>query len=199
MKWKVTTQPAFEPITLEHLKQHARIDSTDEDEILTSYISAARAFVERRIEMAVCEQTITAKLDGFPYSDGRIDLPYSNLIAVDSVSYLDADGAPQTPHPTGSPQADYYGVDTYTTPGALFLKSGQTWPSDVLQEPNVVTIVYRAGWADRASIPEQIRQAVTLLAAHWERNRETVNFGEAPAEIEFTLSALIDQFRVYWR
>lgn len=197
MQWKVTTAPTFEPITLEHLKQHIKVgDETAEDEVLTTYISAARGFVENRLNLAVCAQTVTLKLDSFPSCD-RIELPLSNLISVTSVSYVDTDDATQTPHPTGSPLADYYGVDTYSTPGALFLRYGQSWPTSVLLEPQAVTIVYRAGWASQAAIPAPIKQAVTLLAAHWERNRETVNFGEAPAEISFTLSALLDQYRFY--
>lgn len=196
MNWKTTTAPTFEPVTLEELKMHIRADLADEDPLLVGYISAAREFVERRLGLAVCQQTITLKLDGFPASS-RIELPQSNLISVTSVSYLDSNGDTQTPHPVGSPGADYYGVDTYNTPGALFLKDGQSWPSDVLLQPQAVTIVYRAGWSSSALIPRSIKQAVLLLAGHWERNREAMAFGEAPAEIDFTLSALLDQFRVY--
>ena len=92
----------------------------------------------------------------------------------------------------------YYGVDTYRTPGRLYLKSGQTWPTGLLDEPGAITIVYRAGWTSADDIPVGIKQAVTILAAHWERNRESVNFGQAPEEIAFTLSALLDQHRAWY-
>lgn len=198
MNWKVTTQPTFEPVTISELKAQIRQDLSNEDVLLTSYIVAARQFCERRIGLAIPAQTITLKMDSFPSCD-RIELPMSNLISVTSVSYVDANGVTQTPHPTGSPQADYYGVDTYSTPGALFLKSGQAWPADLLLQRQAVTIVYRAGWAAVGDIPQSIKQAVALLAAHWDRNREPVGMGGVSAEVDFAVSALLDQWRVYSR
>lgn len=196
MSWKTTTAPTFEPITLVELKAQIRQDLNSEDVVLAGYISAARAFCERRLNLAIPAQTITLKLDTFPSGD-RIMLPMSNLISVTSVGYIDTNEANQVTHPVGSPEADYYGVDTYSVPGSVFLKYGQAWPRDVISQPQAVTIVYRAGWPAQNDIPPSIKQAVTLLASHWDRNREPVGMGDVPAEIDFTVSALLDQFRHY--
>ena len=196
MNWKTTTQPTFEPISLAYLKAHTKNDLSNEDELLLAYIANARSFIENRIELAIPAQTITLKLDEFPHSD-RLLLPRANLISLTSVSYIDTDEATQTTHPVGSPAADYYGVDTYG--GAIFLKSGQTWPSDVIDQRQAITIVYRAGWEDEVSIPGGIQQAVAMLAAHWDRNREAATFGAVSSEIDFAVSALIEQYRVFDR
>lgn len=190
MNWKVTEEPSQEPVTLAEVKAQIRSDTGTEDELITGYIEGARRFVENRLDLALIDQEITYKLDSFPYID-RLVLPRTNLISVTSVSYVDQDGATQTL------ATSVYGVDTFSTPGAIYLKTNKEWPTELLNERNVVTVVYRAGWDDRASVPRNIKQAVLLLIGHWNENRETVLTGSIQTEIDFTVTALLNQERLF--
>jgi hypothetical protein len=49
-------------------------------------------------------------------------------------------------------------------------------------------------------VPNVIKQAVLLLAAHWFETREPVaaGFNSFPPEIPFTVTALLNQQRMRW-
>jgi len=57
------TPPAIEPVTLEELKDHLRIDSADEDAVLTGLLAAAREWCEGFQNRAYITQTLQLWLD----------------------------------------------------------------------------------------------------------------------------------------
>jgi uncharacterized phiE125 gp8 family phage protein len=187
--WKVTTDPSEEPVTLSEAKTHARVDGSDEDSLITALIIAARQWVEQHIDTAIIDQTITAKRNGFPNS-WRLYLPRTALRSVTSVDYLDSDRASQTL------STDVYAEDTFAKPGSIYLKQDESWPTDVADEPNSVTVVYQAGIAANASeVPQPIKQAILLLVAHWYENRTAVVVGTVSSEVQFAVNALLMPYR----
>lgn len=162
---RLITPPAVEPISVDELKMQARIDQDTEDALLAAYITAARADVEAILRRALIEQTWEMRLDAW-WSDD-LELPYPPLISVDSVSYVDAD---DTTHMLNTGD---YAVDTMSEPGRLSLLVDT--PTAELANFGGVRISYKAGYGSlETSVPEPIRQAIRLLAAHYYENRESV-------------------------
>jgi uncharacterized phiE125 gp8 family phage protein len=164
--YTLVTPPTKEPVSLTELKEHARIEHTDDDPILERLIIAAREFVERATRRALMTQTWKVTLDNFP--DGDIELARPPLISVLTVVYEDTAGVTQT-----FPASSYY-VDNKSIVGRVSLEDGYVWPST---EARIATVVvsYIAGYgSDEASVPQSLRLAVMMLATHWYEHREPV-------------------------
>ncbi|MEO1921824.1 MAG: head-tail connector protein [Sphingomonadaceae bacterium] len=168
MSWlpvTVTAEPASEPITVAEAKAQCRVTSSDEDNLLTAYIAAARLFVEQYTGLRIVEQTVEIRAGGF--SD-LAHLPVAPLQSITSIKYLDRDGAEQT-----LAASVYEGVLIGLAP-SIRLKVNQSWPS-VRSASDAVRVVAVAGYA---STPEPIKQALLLIVASWFDSREV---GPIPA------------------
>ena len=102
------TAPAPVFANNEMINLHARIDSGDEEDILTHYVAAATQTVEgpRGIGLALVTQTWRQSLAGFP--DDGIVIEFGPVQSVESITYIDTNGVQQTLSP-----ADYvYDLDT---------------------------------------------------------------------------------------
>ena len=193
MVYQVTTAPTIEPLTVDDVKAHCRIDGNAEDTLLTGLIKAARQHIESATNRALISQTITAKCDEWAdwhKDETQLWLPMPPLISVTSVQYVDSAGATQTL------AANQYTIDTYSLPGRVIPAYGVTWPTPRYQE-NAITVVYLAGYGTTAaSVPQPIRQAMLFLVAHWYENREPVNIGNITTDLPFTVAALVAPYRV---
>jgi len=186
LKLTLVTEPSEYPVTLEEVKAQCRIDGSNEDAYLTSLIKAAALYTERRQWRALITQTWDLVMDEFPEGD-TIIIPKPPLQSLSSITYTDSDGN------TSTFSSDSYIVDTDSEPGRVVLKSGESWPSDTLQEAAAVRVRFVAGYGDNPSdVPETTRIAILLLVAHWYENREPVALGTGVREIPFGLRALID-------
>jgi uncharacterized phiE125 gp8 family phage protein len=190
-RWKVTTDPIELPITLADAKDFLRVDHSDEDDIITSAIGAAVDYCEAELGLALMDQTVTVKLDGFPAED-YIRLPMSNLLSVVSVSYTDQSGDSQT-------YTDYT-ADTFNTPGRI-VNNLLVWPQ-TKDVANSVTIVYRAGFKEYNTgmvdpVPRGVRQAMMMLITHYYDNRNTVFVGAGLVsdEVAMAVTSLLAKFR----
>lgn len=94
MNIKLITPPTIEPVTVDELKYHLRIDSDIIDEItyLENLITTARLDVENDTSRKIIIQTWDYFPQGWPSSD-RIKLPFGNLQSITSINWKDADGA----------------------------------------------------------------------------------------------------------
>src|SRR4051794_386751 len=63
---KVTTQPTVEVLTLAEAKAHLRVDITDDDDLITELIVAARESCERWVSRSFLTTTWRLTLDHFP-------------------------------------------------------------------------------------------------------------------------------------
>lgn len=141
MDYATTTKPASEPVTLDQVKLHTRIDTSEigsiEDHLLDGSLAAARQWSEQYQNRSYIWQTITAKQDVFT---NTIVLPGAPLISVSSITYVDTAGSTQTL------AATVYDVDTTSDPGKITLAYSQTWPS-LRGDHHGITITYLAGYA----------------------------------------------------
>jgi uncharacterized phiE125 gp8 family phage protein len=176
---KLITPPISEPITLQEAKDYLRVDFNNDDALISTLITAARQFIEKLTRRSIAVATWEMSLDEFP--QGEIIIPLPPLKTINSISYI-KDGTPQT--------FNDYEVDDYSQPARI---KGE-WPEtdNVL---NAVKINFDAGYD---TVPEPLKQAILLLISHWYENREPVTTNGSPANIPFTIDALVSQYKI-WR
>ena len=170
----LTTPPASEPVTLAEAKAQCRVESTftDDDAILTTFIAVARRAAEKHTGVGIVPQTWTLTLPQFPAFGGPIDLPKGPAISIDSVTYLDANGATQTL------SAATYVWERDELSDRLSLAYNQVCPVTYGQA-NAVTIVFTIGFVEDitatplvTAVPDDMKAAMLLMIADLYRNRE---------------------------
>lgn len=118
----------------------------------------------------------------------RLEMPRPPLIGIDSIKYAKLDGTEVTWYDSiASPAVDpgTLVIETGSLPGAIFLKSGQTWPTDLLQTGYPIKIQFRAGISP---VPPDLQLAIKKTIAHFFENREPVLTGLRAQAIEIPMS-----------
>ena len=182
MSLVVATPAAILPVTVAEAKTHLRIDHSDEDTLLTGYLTAARERCELVARRTFVATTYDLHLDAWP-SGGVIRLPRPPLASVTGVYYTDEDGTE-----TEFDSLNYV-VDVAGEPGKVVLRYSATWPSVTLQEVNGVRVRFVAGYGDEATdVPQRYCQAILLLAGHYYENREAVLVAQGFNAIEVPMA-----------
>lgn len=148
---------ATEPVTLERVKEHLRVDFPDDDDLISAYISAARRTCEDVLYTALVPQRRRALFDGF---SGRM-IFMGPLIAIESVRYTPAGASA----PVDLPVEEYRAVSDvapYVEPAAPLL----AWP----QSP--VEITYTCGPTEGVSpLSPTVAIAILLKVGDMYENR----------------------------
>jgi uncharacterized phiE125 gp8 family phage protein len=196
MNYKITSQVEVEPISLEQAREHLRLDTFgspeihEDDNIVTALITASREWCEQYTRRALATQTITAVYDEFPTDP--IELPLAPAQSVDSITYIDNDGATQTL------ATSVYTFNSYTN--EIWLKYGQSYPS-TRSDVNAVTITYTAGYTDEDSspnndpMPKPIYQAMLLMIGHLYEHREAVDLNNL-TDLPMGVTILLQPYRL---
>ena len=192
---KTITKPTNLPTTLAAMKIHLRVTNTLENDYIESLIGAARDWAETFTRRSFVKTTYKMSLDRFPSCP--FYLPRSPLVSIDSIKYLDEDSIEQTVDPSvyGSDDAD-------SIPVRVFLKSEQSWPTDVLDQLSAVSVEFSTGYAldtpeaVLADVPKGIVAALNLLVAHWYENREEVVTGITASKVPGTVDRLLWSYRI---
>lgn len=181
---KVVSPPSVEPVTLAEAKAHLRVDSADEDALITRLIVAAREQCEQELDRSLAQQTLQLMLDAFPA--GALLLPRGPVISVSSVQYVDTAGVLQTV------SANDYTLDDAQIDAWLLYAYGSDWPQ-ARDQANAVRVQYVAGWPNSV-VPASIQQWILLHIGTLYANREST--GERPANPSPFAARLLDRFRV---
>jgi len=176
--------PAVEPLDLDDVKAHLRLDGDDEDALLTSLIATSRSHVEAALGVALITQAWRRQDDCWPRS-GVVALMTRPVQSVDRIAVRGANGAE-----TLVAASDY----------TMDLASGRLAPVFRWPEPGArlggIEIDFTAGFGAVATdVPEPIRQALRLLVAHWYEVRSPVNIGTMATRVPDTVSELLRPFR----
>lgn len=189
----LTTEPTSEPIQTSDIKSQANITTSDDDSyIASSLIPAARKYCEDYIGRALYDQSWTLYLDHW---QTEIMLGRHPVLDVTSIKYIDTNNNQQTL------ASSKYRVDTKW--GRITEAYNETWPS-VNDVTNAIEIEYRAGYVDTAAspntglVPGPILLAIKMLCAHWYGPGREPTTGERDLhDVPFTVTALLDRYRVY--
>lgn len=186
------TQPEEEPVTLAEVKEHLRVDGSDEDTLISGYISAARESLENECRRALVRQQWVAYIKHV-CGNVPVELPRARLIEEGfALEYRDTAGGWQ-------PSTDFT-LQAVREPALLWITAT---PSDIDSPRSPEDAVWRATfWAgygdDATSVPHALKHAVFLMAAHLYERREIVISGATISEIPNSLDRLLNPFRVPW-
>jgi uncharacterized phiE125 gp8 family phage protein len=187
MALKYISGPATEAVTLAEAKAHARVTISDDDNLITSYVKMGRQYIESWLGRMFVEQTWELTLDAFP--DDAVQLPLAPLISVTSVKYLDADAVEQTLDPLE------YQVDADSEPGWIIPVTA--WP-ETGDYVNAVRVRFKCGYLNAASVPEPLKLANLMCAAHMYDQRHPVIVGTIASNLPgLNLDQLLWPWRVY--
>ena len=176
-------------VTLAEARTHLEILDTARDDAIEAWITAATEQLDGRagiLGRALVTQKWELLLDTFPCAS-TIAIPLPPLRTVESITYVDSDGATQTL------ATSVYAVDTASEPGVVSLKYAQVWPATRC-ERNAVSIQFTAGYGAAAVVPERLKSAIKLMVGDLFANREASgdDLKANPA-----LQALIFPFKVF--
>jgi len=186
MSLSLVTGPNAEPVTIDTVKAHLRLEIPDDDALVAGYLLAARNWVEGQTHRALPVQTWDYTIDyGWPFRFGRhrIDLPLNPVKSVTSITYVSDSGAEQT---TTAYQAVCRTNGSYIVP-----TYGNTFPT-VRRQPEAITVRFVAGYDE---VPWELKQAIMLLVGHMYEHREPIVTGTIVAELPFAVEALISPYR----
>lgn len=186
MSLTLATAPSGEPISTATAKAHLRVDTTADDTLIGSLITAARLRIDGRdgfLGRALLTQTWDLWLDAFPGCEIR--LPLAPAQSVTHVKYTDTDGVLQTL------DTALWQLDTKSTVARLLPAYNEVWPS-TRAVPNAVNIRFVAGYGAASDVPQAIIQHLLLVIGHWYENR-----GAAGAGIPAAIDAMVMPYRVW--
>jgi len=176
---RVVSPPICEPVPLELMKQHLRVDIDDDDILITAYMQAAREWCESYVNRSFIKKTYEMRLAWLPlfdyrqqgYVSGNAPNPgwYNGLWVADSLKikllrpnlvpgssqivYQDLNGNEQTMN-----GVEDYQEGAYSEPAILTTLSGLFWPWTQYNNPNAAVITYDAGMGDEAVIQELLAE-----------------------------------------
>ena len=186
----LVTAPAAEPISVTDAKSHLRVVGSDDDSYITALIVAARQYAENFTRRTLITQTWDIKLNHFP-CDARqlIELPFSPLQSVTSISYVDAQGVTQTW------DSSLYMVDSDAVPAQIVPVYGEVYPS-TRDQINAVTIRMVTGYGDAGSdVPQEIIQAMLMHIGHLYEHRESYTQAGVVTAVPMATDTLLYPYR----
>lgn len=187
MSLKLITPAATLAVSLVEAKLHLRVDASDEDALITTFISAATEMAEQATGRAIMPQTWELTLDAFPVAFELTRIP---VASVTSLKYWDTDGVQQT---LGTM---LYELSTASDFSAATVAPvyGATWPAS-REQINAVAVRYVAGWANAAAVPDSIKSWIKLQVGAMFENREAEGAVQTHA-LGFA-DRLLDRYKVW--
>lgn len=171
----VIIPPTAPPVSLTDMKLHLRQDETADDSMIEALTTAATQYVEKVTGLALVDQTLELRLDGYPVS--RFIQLRGPLLQTLSFKYTDEDGDLQ------DVDADLYLTESSLKNVAprIVPAYNATWPYSIPVSDSL-RIQWRAGFVDRTGsptesmtqIPGPLLSAVKLhVEAHYDRDERT--------------------------
>jgi len=160
---RASAEPAVEPVTVDEVMEHGRVDDAGGDRgLIAAYITAARQAIEAMTGRALITRTVVALWDAWPAKrDGvtqELLLPFAPVSAVSKIEYYNGDNV------LTLWAAANYDADIASQPARIRLAYGATWPV-LRSRPNAIQATYSAGYgATGASVPVALRIAVRAAA-----------------------------------
>ena len=195
MGWSLqrTVDPTEQPVSLPEVKEHLRVDGTDEDDLVEAMMGAAVNWVEEFCSRQLITATWQLTLDTWPRGD-EFRLPRPPAASITSIKYHQSDGTTST-----MPAADYFldSTDDYG-PHRVILEEGKSWPSEQLRRAAVVEVLYVAGYGLADDVPDLFKSGIRTVTGTLYEHRETEGVGTITALLKHSAEWLLTPYRV-WR
>lgn len=184
MRLRVSTEPDEEPVSLTTAKAFLKVDTTDDNALISLLIKAARQLCEEHTGRKFVTQTLTGTLDCFPQvragiewwdgtrdgaitdfvGNGRVMIPTGPVSAISEVRTI-ADDATATVFASAS----YYLGKQDSGSAWIALKDGYSWPTIERRDTGGIEVDFVAGYGDASLVPSALVLAVlNTLAALYE-------------------------------
>lgn len=177
--FELTTPPNVEPVTLSEAKAHARVEHSGEDALFHRLIAAARRHVEHAAGLALITQTWTVTLPAWPTKG--IALRPHPVAALTEVKVAGVVSTPSFRLAKGRP-------------ALVTLATGASTPASDAE----IIATFTAGFGADGAVPDDLKQAMLFLIAHWYENREPTAAAmslSVVGDIKFTVDALLAPHR----
>lgn len=179
------TGPVSEPVSLAEAKAYLRIDDGAEDALVTTLIAAARLHVEGIAGRALLTQSWRLVLDAWP-EDRLVRLPVGPVSIITAIRAYDHAG---TAHAISLAQ-----FQTLAGENRLLLPISVAG-MPVTRERAGIEVDYVAGFGTAADVPQDLRQALLGLIAHWFEHRDAVIVAGSGAVVPVGFDRLIERYR----
>ena len=154
--------PAVEPISLAEMKAYLRLDGTDEDDLVSALIVAARVSVELRTRSCLISQNWRYALSAWP-AERRVGLPLHPVIMVDAVTVSTSEGEQATL------ASELIQLEADGDRSLLVISAAAPDPAGL---PPRIEVDFTCGYGpDPESVPEPLRLAIRRLVAYWFEHR----------------------------
>lgn len=185
MTLAIITQPAHEPLGLDDIKLHLRIDHSDEDPLLIDTLKAARQYVELTSGQKLITQVWRQYETCYP-ADRELPLKVEPVQRIAAVTAFDVDG---NPHVLGADDAQ---LVRGTDPTRLRFDD----EFDASLASNGLEVDLVVGVGDYGlDIDDALKRAILLLVAHWYEFRGAI----PPAQQPVSLPAGFDNLMMPYR
>jgi len=171
-----------EPVALNEIKAHLRIEDNEDAVYLLGIIKASREVAENYTECAIVDRSFTLNMSNFK---NEIEIRRNPIdISTISIAYTDDDGADQV--------VTNFMVDSNRYITKIKPDYGELWPA-IKTGRDKVRITFTAGYkAAFGEIPSDIKHAIMMIAGTMYDQRENhivgVTVGNIPMSAEFLLS-----------
>lgn len=184
MPLELITPPAVEPVSVDTVKAHLKVDGIADDALIGALITAARAQAEWHTHRAFVTQDWIYWRDELP-SHGVVKIPLAPLQNLSALTLYARDGTPNIMN------ANTYQVDMASAPPRIALDYTVFGAAD-MRPVNGFAAAFTAGYGATANtVPEALCQAVLLMVAHLYEHR-----GDDAAPAPPTALALLAPYRV---
>lgn len=189
MALKLITAATALAVSLIEAKAHLRVDTSDDDTLITAMITAATEAAEQMTGRAIMPQTWDLTLDVFPFD---IELTRVPVASITSVIYTDTNGAEQTLSQSA------YSLHNYDDFGSAYVSPiyDTEWPA-TRDQANAVKVRYVAGYANAAAVPEPIKAWIKLQVGAMYENREAEVVERGVAISLGFADRILDRFKVW--
>lgn len=209
----LVTPPATEPLSLADAKAQVRLQTTSDDSLVTTFITAAREYCERRSHLGFITQTWDLWLDNWnnvsfenvagyfggdgmagitlynnPQKMNHVTLPLGPVQSVTWVKYTDFNNNQQTWN-----SSNYCPIVSGTNPARITPVQGTSFPSVALQD-NAIQIRFVIGYGGYGSVPQALCSAMRLCFERLYEIRGAVNVGNIVTEVPIGVDDLLSSW-----
>lgn len=191
MTLELSVARTAQPVTLAEAKLHLRVDAAEDDALISALIVAATDAAEHLMGRAVLTQRWQLTLDCFDADEIALQRP--PVTSIVSVKYLQAsDGVLTT---LAGTEYTLAAASDYTA--RVVPAWGKSWPA-TRDVPEAVQILFEAGYADAASVPEEIKAWIKMRLGSLYANREQWTAGRGvKIEANPFVDCLLDRYRAW--